>query len=592
MRIWRYFVALFLCVIAATSVFAKRVITVSNQADFDNLNKELKAILKTESDIVVSFIAGQYEVKERHIDLSAIEAPGKSICFKGNGAVLIPKGRLYRNGDSYEGSFSSDNSWMAGAVNLDVWSPVRYADGLVEIIDAGSKECRIKSQERFPQGVDCSNTYILVTQWFVSGVYEVNRIDGQYIYFTVDDLQAGSYKGGYSINNDYNYRKVNPRYKLCNVERGEENVSVLNGIVHLPAGVESVREGTTNRMISIGSSVFDKIEISGFRFYGNSNRKKASAFSFSDVTCKNITVKDCDFVGFRSDVIGLVNTPNVTIEGNRFMDCYRHGIQSNNKCAKTIVRNNEFTRMGKGMTNTSCVSCRGTDFLIVSNSFTDYGYCGIGVGEWYKAKKRKLCTGVVENNILVFTQSYLDNIANYCLMDGGAIYLRTKMDDVVVRYNRIDGFSGMASNRGIYCDDGAYNFKIIGNIVTGIVNSYCIDSRRVESVEERNTVGTGIERANVNIEIRDNVVDGRIRFVGHEDADNGCRIGSNYLLAESDTVTVKNVIEHVDTEGTEQSLVFTGKKKGKLGVTRKSYKQMRRMSDWKAIRQHFVRKNK
>ena len=592
MRLWRFSVILLFCALVTSPVFAKRVITVSTQTDFDNLTKELKAVLKTDDDIVVSFKPGQYEVKERHIDLSGIEASGKCISFKGNGAVLIPKGRSYRDGEPYEDPFSVDNSWMLGTDDLEVWSFVKYADGQVEIINTETKECRIKSNERFHQEIDCSNAYILVTQWFVSGVYKVNKIEGQYIYFIVDDLQADSYKGGYSINNDYNYRKANPRFKLCNVGVNEGCVSVTDGIVHLPKGVESAWEGTTNRFIIISSSAFERIEISGFRFYGNSNRKKATALSFSDVTCKSIIIKDCEFNGFRSDVIGIANTPNVTVEGNRFAGCYRHGVQSNNKSVKTIVRNNEFTHMGKGMTNTSSVSCRGTDFLIADNSFTDYGYCGIGVGEWYKAKKRDLCTGIVENNTLVFTKPFLDNIANYGLMDGGAIYLRTKMDGVEVRNNRIDGFSGMAGNRGIYCDDGAYNFKIIGNVVTGIANSYCIDSRRVENVEERNTPGTGIERANVNIEIRDNVVDGRIRFVGHEDADNGCRIGTNYLLAENDTATVNNIIKQVNTEGSEQTLVFTGMKKGKLGVARKSYKQMRRMSDWRTIRQHFVRKNK
>ncbi len=182
------------------------------------------------------------------------------------------------------------------------------------------------------------------------------------------------------------------------------------------------------------------------------------------------------------------------------------------------------------MLNTPCVRCYGTDYLISGNSFTDFGYCGIAVGVWHKHKKEHLCNGTVEKNSLEYTDAYVNNIVNTALMDGGAIYLWTKNDGAVIKNNYINNYTGLKFNNGIYCDDGAYNLQIIGNVITGIRNGNCIDSRRVASVESSSTPTSDIEHANVNIVIKENVVDGTIRFAGNEKASNGCMKGENYIV--------------------------------------------------------------
>ena len=55
----------------------------------------------------------------------------------------------------------------------------------------------------------------------------------------------------------------------------------------------------------------------------------------------------------------------------------------------------------------------------------------------------------------------------------------------------------------------------------GIANSRCIDSHRIAKVESAKTPESGIDKANVNIIIRDNIVDGSIRFEGNEEDKNG-----------------------------------------------------------------------
>ena len=45
--------------------------------------------------------------------------------------------------------------------------------------------------------------------------------------------------------------------------------------------------------------------------------------------------------------------------------------------------------------------------------------------------------------------------------------------------------------------------------------------------------------------IRDNTVDGSIRFEAHEDSDNGCVKGANYILPAKDGKMPKMVISNV-----------------------------------------------
>ena len=95
-------------------------------------------------------------------------------------------------------------------------------------------------------------------------------------------------------------------------------------------------------------------------------------------------------------------------------------------------------------------------------------------------------------------------------MDTGAIYVYTQNTSLEIRNNFIHDISGPYGNRGIFCDDGTVNTYIHDNRVERISNSYCIDLRRVQSVETR--PDSKIRRVNVGNRIEKNQVDGRIRF--------------------------------------------------------------------------------
>lgn len=549
---FRFAILFLLCLLSTAASACRTTIVVRNQTDFDALQHTLTSTIKAgKKNIYVNLMPGTYVAKEQHLLLKGIKAADTKIHIKGNNTIVVPSGRVYHEGDVYQGTFSVENSWMSGSEDVETWSYVQYADSLIEILDTEEKHCRLKcknSQQPTTNGQQpIANAYILIPHWFSSSIYKIDKIDGPYIYFIADDLKESSY-GGYNVNDDYNYCKNAIRYKLCNVDLGDDCLRITQGRVHLPKGITSVLEGITHNFLIIKDCKFATVDIKGIQFMGNAYRESSYAISIKGTECKSIRIHGCSFHGMRGNVINVSASPNVSIDNNRFKDCYRYGIRSSNESVNTVVEKNHFASMGKAMLNTACVRCQGTNYRVSDNVFLNFGYSGIMTGIAYKSKMTQPCSGVIENNDLSLDEDYLKHIDNYGIMDGGAIYIGTKNNGSVVRYNFIHDFSGTKSNRGIFCDDGAYNIEIYGNTITGIANSHCIDSRRVKKVERSSDPESPVERANINIVIRDNTIDGSIRFEANEGSNNGCVKGANYIIPTQDGTMPKMTIDHVTVQ--------------------------------------------
>ena len=240
--------------------------------------------------------------------------------------------------------------------------------------------------------------------------------------------------------------------------------------------------------------------------------------------------------------------------------------------------------MGKRMNNSFCVICRGTDYLISDNEFVDFGYGSIGLGVWYKSEKTDPSCGIVEANTIYYTELYKEHISNHAIMDGGAIYLWTKNDGVIIRNNLIYNYSGIKDNRGIFCDDGAFNIQIYGNIITNIENSYCIDSRRAKYSEESQTAGTGIARSNIGVCIRDNIIDGRIRFEGNENIDNGCEKGTNYFLSYEGMPQPQSSWKNIADWQEDVRVDYLGSNQLGISVSRSGYRKLKKSKVWNSIK--------
>ena len=82
----------------------------------------------------------------------------------------------------------------------------------------------------------------------------------------------------------------------------------------------------------------------------------------------------------------------------------------------------------------------------------------------------------------------------------------TYIDHIIVRYNFIHDYSGMASNRGIYLDDGAGNVDIYGNVLVNILNGHAIFSWLSKGA------GKKYPSANNNINCMYNIIQGSYKF--------------------------------------------------------------------------------
>jgi len=183
----------------------------------------------------------------------------------------------------------------------------------------------------------------------------------------------------------------------------------------------------------------------------------------------------------------------------------------------------------------------GKNNVVSNNKISNFGYCAIGVGYDKIPTEIDKITSIVEGNEIWYDKDYFNNYREHTLMDSGAITIGKYNDSAIVRYNNIHDYRGMGINFGIFCDDGAMNVKIYGNIVTNTPSGNSIDSRRVKGMESK------IGPTNINNEITGNIVDGAIRFQGREGSKNGCVFADNIVLSDGNApantisnVTIKN----------------------------------------------------
>ncbi len=504
-------------------------IKVSNQTDFNKLNESLNAALKMKKkNIVVEISDGQYNFKEAHLSLIGINDPNLSIKIRGGDKTVLvgasdaiaKKHLAYDHRHAY---------LSADLENRDLWSGVKQMKDTVEIVDAKAKICRIKSVESIRDQLH-PKCKIKLTSWFRVFVYDVLKIENGYIYFHAPDLIYTDWLKCYSVNRDWGYGKKYPRYRLF------EEANVIR---------EPLVDCSSSQFLNIEKCKLNNFMMENIRFRGNA-LLKASLISIKDVVAKDIRVSNCSFSSIRSQVIGVSNSQNVTLEGNLVNDCYVDCFVSDNTSVGFVVKGNTFRNNGLDMNNSACVIARGKDFTVMENTFCDFSYAAISVGMNFQWKKDAICSGIVEGNDIHYSSEYYNNPQKYCLMDGGAIYVMTQLDDVIIRYNRIYDYRGMGANRGIFCDDGTKNVSLYGNVITNVPNSFSIDLRICPQVSDR------VPDHNQNILMMYNLVDMKYRFQGS--ADKSAFLGPNYLISKGKKGRMSNEVLNVSSQGGDCSV--------------------------------------
>ncbi len=574
----------FLAVAVLLPVAAGATIVVSSQAEFDSIGpdvlRELEAGVR---DVEVHINPGTYYFSEGHITFRGVVFPDASVSIKGEDAVIISEGPDYKQGDLFEGRMDYDSAYLSpkGAM-VSAWSRTYTAEQKAELVSRPDKLFRLKAD--FADIAEACDAYIRLTHWYTSSVYRIKEIKDGYIYFVAHDL-AGGYGGDWNVNDDYNYGGVMPRFSLFNILADGASLHLDRGRVVLPEGIDSVHECAAScfLVVSPGSSL-KAVDISDLSFIGNKRNGENGLIEFYLAKLGKAVVHNCRFENIYSDkAVYSRNSDNLVVSECTFINCQYSGASSSHKSSNTQITGNIFENCGLAITNAPCVSCSGKDYYIADNVFRDFAYSAVNVGYGFRNEKANRVSGIVEGNSITYSEAFLSRLVENTLMDSGAIYVSTINDSTIIRYNNISNYSGMKDNRGIFLDDGAFNLLVYGNVITGVANSYCIDSRRVASVEKV------IGRANFNNKVYGNIIDGKLRLEGREEDTLSCNIGPNYCLSETVQAPAGiRVVSRVVSDGDDVTLRLRRTSGERKVLSYSSFNKLRRtFPEWGKVRKYF-----
>lgn len=202
------------------------------------------------------------------------------------------------------------------------------------------------------------------------------------------------------------------------------------------------------------------------------------------------------------------------------------------------------------------------------------------MGVWYGTKKDYRCSGVIERNEICYSPEYFNNAWKYTLMDAGAIYTFTKMDDVTIRRNYIHDYTGAKDYRGIFCDDGAQNIKIYGNIIHNVKGSYDIDLRYTSA----ENVAKNVPDFNTCNQMFGNIMDGYYRFEGIPNKDDRYIHGSNYLVGDG-SLKKRNSVKNLQKQG--EDIMLSGI--SSISIGKDNLKILKKTDNWKYFKRYNIK---
>lgn len=522
---------------------------VSSAKVYVKTSAELKSLLAQDKDLGQIYLTSPlYELENLSVKAGGVLLPAKGVkpILMGNNYVVrkdysapAESGRWKALIPQFERCdfFALDSGFNALPIasKVDGFDVITLREKDIVLLGGERNRVKIPIGNEFPSlknrsSSELKNCILKLSCWYICMDVESLYSDSKYLY--------GDIKSKLYYSHLHNHPK-NPVYlRFFNYPFAEDGIYIDgDNYVHVLDSLDSVRICFSKRILNLTGD--RDITFDGISFMGTSN-----AVRINKGSCKHFS--NCFFYNCGTGIVcnrGETNLPgNNSVEGCSFYNLYNNVAVQMVGCDNVKVIGNTISHTGLFNKGGSLIDVSGKNFLVEGNSISDFSYIGIRVGNTRK-HDAEVISGKVLGNII-------DNIDNYginanCLRDGGGIYIFTHSDDTEVSGNLVRNIGAEgACERGIYLDDGAYNVKVVNNLVYNIFpGEKCIHARY--AWRERSCMNNVFEG---NILIGDNIIAGNRKKKGAKSL-----IKNNYVSGE------------IDTQG-NQYVIQTGTRKIKVSI--------------------------
>ena len=560
-------------------------IQVSSFGELENAINQNNVVINLTEDIVVdndpdnNSLYNQTTYNNQFIE-SLIYLTNKNLVINGNGHKIYEVGNFFStslNNQRYEAQFieavTGNEAFMTsdGTILPLARSKMYKADEWVEC-GTSLPNNKYRFGLKLPDELKInlynlengnSNLFVCYRLSFHRYIHKVTIITSDALYFEIDKNENDDTKNSYFTDT----LTTSPDFFLINYKGNSDGggVVIKNGVLSYP------------------------------QMYGPQICQCKATFLFWFRENCNIVLNDINFIGgleyaVRNDGVlhlnnchftnqvggGVLNHFRVIVDRCYFNNIFSfgvrfdhlHGIYSQNPYME--VTNSTFRNIAHYGTNTYAIRSTGKAY-IGGNEFIDTNYGAIFAGHVNSRTWDYLHSiHLIEHNYIHYTPEWIEKRKTFGLQDSGDIYVSVNNIMAVVRLNTIIGTGGIGGtspyrkNNAIYVDDGAYNVKVYGNVISGTENYYDIDSRDVSNdrgynrltpnnhdannvvYNDNHTDPNNPDRAYVDLSkdnlIAFNVCDGLVRMQENLTLnETGCRFINNFILDNFRSITQENM---------------------------------------------------
>ena len=560
-------------------------IQVSSFGELENAINQNNVVINLTEDIVVdndpdnNSLYNQTTYNNQFIE-SLIYLTNKNLVINGNGHKIYEVGNFFStslNNQRYEAQFieavTGNEAFMTsdGTILPLARSKMYKADEWVEC-GTSLPNNKYRFGLKLPDELKInlynlengnSNLFVCYRLSFHRYIHKVTIITSDALYFEIDKNENDDTKNSYFTDT----LTTSPDFFLINYKGNSDGggVVIKNGVLSYP------------------------------QMYGPQICQCKATFLFWFRENCNIVLNDINFIGgleyaVRNDGVlhlnnchftnqvggGVLNHFRVIVDRCYFNNIFSfgvrfdhlHGIYSQNPYME--VTNSTFRNIAHYGTNTYAIRSTGKAY-IGGNEFIDTNYGAIFAGHVNSRTWDYLHSiHLIEHNYIHYTPEWIEKRKTFGLQDSGDIYVSVNNIMAVVRLNTIIGTGGIGGtspyrkNNAIYVDDGAYNVKVYGNVISGTENYYDIDSRDVSNdrgynrltpnnhdannvvYNDNHTDPNNPDRAYVDLSkdnlIAFNVCDGLVRMQENLTLnETGCGFINNFILDNFRSITQENM---------------------------------------------------